>query len=195
MTTKEFVDMVRVNLRKDLEGGQDERVEFLRTARTIESRLQTAIMRKSVVVVSDAPILPMVSLSSARLRAAGIGCVDLVQREGSRSTALGPQALQGYVALTNQKVVGVSKAYIAELLEGATARGAAAKEKLLEGAYQEVLDIFHARHPGHEVLGEPYAWWEARWFWLMPKRELAVLRRVAGSSFAVKRWSFAFQSH
>lgn len=161
----------------------------------VRSKLQSLITRMPVVL-SEAPIVPMVHLNVPKLQSVGIACTELIPREGSRATGLGTQSLQGYASLDKQRVVGISRAYIESIVEDKAA-GASRRLKestVIEEAFQDVLDTFHHKHPGYEVIGVPTSWWEARWYWVIPKRELITLRRVGGTALSVSKWNFAFQS-
>lgn len=160
------------------------------------TKLQSLITRKPVVL-TEAPIVPMVYLDVARLKQHGVPATNLVPRDGSRATGLGTHALQGYASLDKQRVVGISREYIESIVDEKKAAGGKRRVKegpVIEAAFQEVLDMFHTKHPGYEVLGQPTSWWEARWYWVIPKRELVALRKASKSALGITKWDFAFQS-
>lgn len=175
--------------------------ELLASFRPAEVALRNGITHNQLYF-GNAPIITMLALDRSKLLTAGIP----------------NKVLSGYTVLLNQAVVGVSAAFIEAQIErhledvGGSAgvsdlakkyrrvRTVESIDRVTREASltiaKEALDIFLARRPHFDVIGENgYAWRGARWFWLMPKSDTPRFRAAAFSSkgTGLAHWAFAFE--
>ena len=146
--------------------------------------------------VSLAPVLPLCAFSRDKLRGAGIPF----------------ELLSGYVVLTKQRVLGISFQFIKDRIEAdledqtsdfakelkrtksEDSVSARFKEKINE-YYEHAVNTYKARNSQMEVVGQPNAWNHARWYWMVPKGELRLMRScVFNDKALLNRWGFAFNS-
>lgn len=133
--------------------------------------------------VGYAPVLPLVQPAFNS---------EALKKNGFTSARFG-----GYLILHKQLVAGFSNDYVkSHLSEKEKAKGGrAAEEKIL----QDLVDTVTAKYKRLKLVpvAPPSGWYGATWFWLIPERDLALLRKCTmtgpnSSTFKVSKWSFPF---
>lgn len=184
----------------------------------VRTRLQSEITKKPLLFTT-APVLPMVSLNREKLAHAGIRFQNLqgyASLEEQRVIGIS----YDYVTKRLERIVQDTKDAVKldpallknmpksekdldklfDLALGAISQSDSQalkllrnKEALVNHIFKDVLDTFMAKNPGYIALGTPLSWWRARWYWVIPRTELAHLRNCSyGGSFAIDKWDFAF---
>lgn len=185
--------------------------ELLRKNERYENALRAGILSRGVYA-GQAPIIPLSVFNREKLNRLGIS--NSLFSVGMPSTNRGDAAMnRGYTVLNHQRVVGISFDYIRTAFER-DAEGVdpdiiskikrlrsydgldALMTKAFDAKFEEAMHQFKLRYPNTEQVGNPCVWNKARWYWVMPKRELALLRSAALSEtkFSLSRWDFAFTS-
>lgn len=114
----------------------------------------------------------------------------LLHKMGVPCTTLG-----GYTVLTKELVLVVPRGYMKSQMANPDIKPedwAPKHDKEAESLYSEITDSVLAKWPRHEVMEVTSAWKGSRCYWLATSGELAILRKSAGGSMAIQRWSFAF---
>lgn len=163
----------------------EETTQLLKRNAKVRTELQSGIIAKGVYL-GVAPVLPMVNLNGETLRRAGVPC----------------SSLSGYVVLEKQKVLGISRRYVnnqieqmKEMGDKRLAKNLKKEPEVVNEVFDDLIQTWLAKHPGYTTVGTPCAWWEARWYWVIPTKELAFIRSAAyGGNFVLNKWDFAFQS-
>lgn len=197
----------------DLQGDgsyDDSARELLHKNERYENALRAGILSRGVYA-GQAPIIPLAVFNREKLNRLGIS--NSLFSVGMPSTNRGDSAMnRGYTVLNNQRVIGISFEYIRTAFER-DAEGVdpdivskikrlrsyegldSLMTKAFDAKFDEAMHQFKLRYPNTEQVGNPCVWNKARWYWVMPKRELALLRSAGASSgFALTRWDFAFPS-
>lgn len=184
----------------------------------VRTRLQSEITKKPLLFTT-APILPMVSLNREKLAQAGIrfqnlqGYASLEEQrvigisydyvtkrlerivQDVKDAALIDPAILKNVPKTEKdldKLFDLALGSISQT-DSQALKLLRNKEALINHIFQDVLDTFMAKNPGYIAIGSPLAWWRARWYWVIPRAELAHLRNCSyGGNFAIDKWDFAF---
>lgn len=170
--------------------------DILQKNLSFENKLRAGILAKNVFM-GIAPVLPLAAFDRAKLTRIGVPHDNF----------------RGYAVINNQRVLGITYQYIFNLIEKQKEgdnpelvkqlkrlRTFESKDgalsKVVEEAFDNALAVFHAKFPGFEQVGNPCSWNNARWYWVMPKRELSLLRSAAFGvkSFRLDKWDFAFPS-
>lgn len=182
---------------EDLHPHDQEALEILRRSSKSETALRAGLLSQPVYL-GFAPVIPLATFDHDKLRRIGIPSANF----------------RGYVVLEQQRVLGISFAAVqhhaetlAKLGEGkehlAKIKRAKnfesidrATQAFLDSVYDSMIEVFFRKYPDLTQVGNPTAWNGARWYWVMKKRELALLRGAALSekSFRLDRWDFAFAS-
>ena len=189
--------------REFLEQNQDDAAsQILRKNAAIANKLRLDILPRGFTV-SLAPILPLCSFNREKLARANVPFDNL----------------NGYTVLNKQRTLGISFRFIKQQLESSISEETdplltkkvikflksptmddktfhtldEVSKKVIDRYFQEAVDVFLSRNSSLEVVGVPHAWQGARWYWLVPKNELRVLRScVFSNASKFDKWGFAF---
>lgn len=133
-------------------------------------------LNKSGVFVGHAPVLPMAS--------------PPLSQEALKKNAFLAEDFNGYPILKKQLVVGFSNEYVQQHISKSMKR---------EAVLEELVNIVKAKYKSLKLVqvGPAAGWYGATWFWLVPDRDLGLLRKstISGpgsTSLKVSKWSFPF---
>lgn len=167
--------------------------DILRKNQAISNKLRLDLTARGFTV-SLAPVLLLCGFDRRKLSQANVNFDNL----------------NGYTVLNKQRVLGITYRFIIAQIEQQIAdedpelvkkfkrlKSIDSIDKRMKEAmdkfYAEAVETYLSRNSSMEVVGSPHAWNEARWYWLVPKGELRILRNCVFSSKSLfDKWGFAF---
>ena len=166
----------------------------------IKHEIESAI-RSNKLWIGKAPIIPQLKQNkNPQVRRTGGPAqpydalnalsAPILQKMGVPCTTLG-----GYTVLTKELILVVPRGYMKAQMANPDIKPeewTPKHDKEAESLYAEITDSVLAKWPRHEFMEVTSSWSGSRCYWLATAGELAILRKSAGGSMAIQRWSFAF---
>jgi hypothetical protein len=147
-----------------------------------ERKLMAKIAAQGIVMTT-APLLPILSMDKAKMHAANLPFQDFM----------------GYTVFPDQPVFGVSMDYMDKQLatEGTDVSKLTEKNKKAAHAeyLKEALDLYRRRHPGTEQLGPTIYYRGCAFCWMPQSRFISLVQRATfGGHLSITNLSFAFSN-